>query len=149
MGRLEVPSGGAVDDEWRSRGASLLRSVRAVAVRSISAARWGGGALCDYVSRVMKNNTKIQNDRAFCKKKREFLPTILRSENFALKVAKPFVSGHFSQGRKWSEKGRKIFENYSFFSTIHLKNTIWYAFNKFNISTFQQINKSTFQQTGF
>ena len=93
-----------------SRGASLLRSVRAVAVRSISAARWGGGALCDYVSRVMKNNTKIQNERAFCKKKREFLPTILRSENFALKVAKPFVSGHFSKGRKGSEIGRKKFE---------------------------------------
>ena len=111
--------------------------------RSISAARWGGGALCDYVSRVMKNNTKIQNERAFCKKKREFLPTILRSENFALKVAKPFVSGRFSKGRKWSEIGRKKFENYSFFSTIHLKNTIWYAFNKFNISTFQQINIST------
>jgi hypothetical protein len=109
-----VPSGGAVDDEWRC-GASLLRSVRAVAVRSISAARWGGGALYDYVSRVMKNNTKIQNERAFCKKKREFLPTILRSENFALKVAKPFVSGHFSQGRKRSETGRKKFENYSFF----------------------------------
>ena len=109
LGRLEVPSGGAVDDEWRSRGASLLRSVRAVAVRSISAARWGGGALCDYVSRV-KNNTKIQNERAFCKKKREFLPTILRSENFALKVAKPFVSGRFSKGRKRSEIGRKKFE---------------------------------------
>ena len=53
---------------------------------------------------------KIQNERAFCKKKREFLPTILRSENFALKVAKPFVSGCFSKGRKRSEMGRKIFE---------------------------------------
>ena len=55
-------------------------------------------------------NAKIQNERAFCKKKREFLPTLLRSENFAIKVAKPFVSGHFSQGRKGSEMGRKIFE---------------------------------------
>jgi hypothetical protein len=140
-----VPSGGAVDDEWRSRGASLLRSVRAVAVRSISAARWGGEALCDYVSRVMKNNTKIQNERAFCKKKREFLPTILRSENFVLKVAKPFVSGHFSQGRKWSEIGRKIFENYSFFSTIHLKTLFGTlltnsTFQHFNISTNQHFN---------
>ena len=55
-------------------------------------------------------NAKIQNGRAFCKKKREFLPTLLRSENFAPKVAKPFVSGHFSKGRKGSEIGRKIFE---------------------------------------
>ena len=60
-------------------------------------------------------NAKIQNERAFCKKKREFLPTLLRSENFAPKVAKPFVSGHFSKGREWSEIGRKIFEKYSFF----------------------------------
>ena len=50
---------------------------------------------------------KIQNERAFCKKKREFLPTILRSENFALKVVKPFVLGRFSKGRKRSEMGRK------------------------------------------
>ena len=65
---------------------------------------------------------KIQNERAFCKKKREFLPTILRSENFALKVAKPFVPGRFSQGRKRSEMGRKIFENAHFFSfERHLK----------------------------
>ena len=55
-------------------------------------------------------NAKIQNGRAFCKKINEFLPTILRSENFALKEAKPFVSGHFSKGRKRSEIGRKIFE---------------------------------------
>ena len=55
-------------------------------------------------------NAKIQNERAFCKKINEFLPTILRSENFALKEAKPFVSGHFSKGRKRSEIGRKIFE---------------------------------------
>ena len=53
-------------------------------------------------------NAKIQNGRAFCKKKRDFLPTILRSENFAPKVAKPFVSGHFGKGRKWSEIGRKF-----------------------------------------
>ena len=55
-------------------------------------------------------NAKIQKERAFCKKKREFLPTILRSENFALKVAKPFVSGHFRQEKKRSEIDRKIFE---------------------------------------
>jgi hypothetical protein len=55
-------------------------------------------------------NAKIQNGRAFCKKKREFLPTLLRSENFAPKVAKPFVSGHFRQEKKRSEIGRKIFE---------------------------------------
>ena len=83
--------------------------------------------------------------KGFLQKKREFLPTILRSENFALKVAKPFVSGRFSQGRKRSEIGRKKVENYSFFSTIHLKNTIWYAFNKFNNSTIQHFNNSTNQ----
>ncbi|MEE3386378.1 MAG: hypothetical protein VZR36_15125, partial [Prevotella sp.] len=54
-------------------------------------------------------NAKIQNGRAFCKKKRDFLPTLLRSENFTQKAAKPFVSGHFRQERKGSEIGRKIF----------------------------------------
>ena len=33
-----------------------------------------------------------------------------------------------------------------FFSKIHLKNTMGCAFNKFNISTNQHFNKSTFQQ---
>ena len=66
------------------------------------------------VALLLDSNAKIQNGWTFCKKKREFLPTILRSENFALKVAKPFVSGHFSQGRKRSEIGRKIFEKCSF-----------------------------------
>ena len=66
------------------------------------------------VALLLDSNAKIQNGRAFCKKKREILPTLLRSENFAPKVAKPFVSGHFSQGRKRSEIGRKIFEKCSF-----------------------------------
>ena len=66
------------------------------------------------VALLLDSNAKIQNGRAFCKKKREFLPTLLRSENFAPKVAKPFVSGHFSEGRKWSEIGRKIFEKCTF-----------------------------------
>gem|GEM_PF-6198070 len=67
------------------------------------------------VALLLDSNAKIQNGRAFCKKKREFLPTLLRSENFVPKVAKPFVSGHFRRERKRSEIGRKIFENYFFF----------------------------------
>ncbi len=66
-------------------------------------------------------NAKIQKERAFCKKKRDFLPTLLRSENFTPKAAKPFVSGHFRQEGKRSEIGRKIFEKTIFLLGRHLK----------------------------
>jgi hypothetical protein len=51
-----------------------------------------------------------------------------RSENFALKVAKPFVLGHFSKGRKWSEIGRKIFEKCSFPIDKHQKKHMFLRF---------------------
>ena len=51
---------------------------------------------------VLQEKTRISSDH-------------FRSENFALKVAKPFVLGHFSEGRKWSEIGRKIFEKHPYF----------------------------------
>ena len=73
---------------------------------ALSMGRYAGGRV---------TNAKIQNERAFCKKKREFLPTILRSENFVPKVAKPFVSGHFRQEKKRSEIGRKILKKCSLF----------------------------------
>jgi len=71
---------------------------------------------------LSENNAKILNTGAFCKIIAGNLPTILRSENFALNVAKPFVSGHFSKGREWSEIGRKIFEKYFILLGRHLKN---------------------------
>ena len=98
------------------------------------------------VALLLDSNAKIQNGRAFCKKKREFLPTLLRSEKFAPKAAKPFVSGHFSQERKRSEIGRKIFEKYPYFIDKHQKR----SFLRFlTNSTFRQFDNSTIRQKGF
>ena len=100
------------------------------------------------VALLLDSNAKIQNGRAFCKKSREYLPTILRSENFALKVAKPFVLGHFRQERKRSEIGRKIFEKYPYFIDKHQKRSFLRfltnsTFRQFDFSTIRQFDNST------
>ena len=81
-----------------------------------------------------------------CVRKTRISSDHFRSENFASKMAKPFVSGHFSKGRKWSEIGRKIFGKYSFSIDKHQKT---FLFTLLTNSTFRQFDNSTIRQKGF
>ena len=83
---------------------------------------------------VLQEKTRISSDH-------------FRSENFALKVAKPFVSGHFSEGRKWSEIGRKIFEKCTFSIDKHQR--VHQIIRHLDFQTFRHLDIQTFRHLDF
>ena len=88
-----------------------MMAFRAVKALSLKAPSMRGGSGSGIVSQrapcymckdtkrksILQENQRISSDH-------------FRSENLALKMAKPFVLGRFGEGRKGSEIGRKIFE---------------------------------------
>ncbi len=85
-----------------------MMAFRAVKALSLKAPSTHGGSGSGIVSqRAPCYMCKDTKRKSILQEKVRISSDHFRSENFAIKVAKPFVLGRFRQGRKWSEIGRK------------------------------------------